>query len=170
MEQWVRMLVFLILMPMVTLTEESSLPLCYWKNKGFTENGFQKVACAKCYAYMHTSNFVPGRKARLVEATLLNVGNITVEANFTLPHRQLIQTFSSESAVDKWTECCIKAAQCCTDMTNNVNIANGSDWCPWTWDGWLCWPQTPPGSTAQRPCPSFIRFGTTEHNCDCKVH
>ena len=72
------MLVYLILMPTVTLTEEISMPLCYWKDMAFTENGFQKMTCALCYAYMHISNFVPGRKAQIVGEGLLRIANITV--------------------------------------------------------------------------------------------
>jgi hypothetical protein len=46
-------------------------------------------------------------------------------------------------------------------------VITRSDWCPGIWDGWMCWPDTPPHSTQQHPCPSFIRFGT-EDNCECK--
>lgn len=28
--------------------------------------------------------------------------------------------------------------------------------CPGTWDGWLCWPDTPAGKSAYAPCPTFV--------------
>lgn len=27
--------------------------------------------------------------------------------------------------------------------------------CRGTWDGWLCWPDTPVGASAHAPCPEF---------------
>lgn len=30
-----------------------------------------------------------------------------------------------------------------------------ADWCPRTWDGWLCWPDSPPGSVQEKLCPLY---------------
>jgi hypothetical protein len=32
----------------------------------------------------------------------------------------------------------------------------------------MCWPDTPPHTSQQRPCPTFIRFGTADDNCQCE--
>lgn len=29
-------------------------------------------------------------------------------------------------------------------------------YCPGTFDGWLCWPDTEAGNITQQPCPTFI--------------
>ncbi|XP_077512879.1 calcitonin gene-related peptide type 1 receptor-like [Amblyomma americanum] len=34
--------------------------------------------------------------------------------------------------------------------------ANSTSGCGWRFDGWLCWPSTPPGATAWLPCPDLI--------------
>ena len=39
------------------------------------------------------------------------------------------------------------------------------DGCPATWDGWQCWPHTPRGQRAQRPCPPHIYYFTTPPSC-----
>lgn len=41
--------------------------------------------------------------------------------------------------------------------TNFVcSIFIDDSFCPGTWDGWLCWPDTPAGKSAYAPCPSFV--------------
>ncbi|XP_037783496.1 calcitonin receptor-like [Penaeus monodon] len=39
------------------------------------------------------------------------------------------------------------------------------DACPRTWDGWQCWPDTPAGAFARRPCPDYIYYFTRPPTC-----
>ncbi|PNF38042.1 hypothetical protein B7P43_G02350 [Cryptotermes secundus] len=150
------------------VSRNSSVPLCRLQDELLPEMQFQRVSCSRCYKYMHESNFKPGLKAKVAENMGLTIGNITVEANI-MPSNPLIHTFVSDHAAEKWRKCCIKAAECCREMIEVGGITNESDWCPGTWDGWLCWPDTPPHTSQQQPCPTFIRFGTTDDNCQLTV-
>lgn len=47
-----------------------------------------------------------------------------------------------------------------------IKIYFSEPYCPFTFDGWSCWPNTPAGSTVYAPCPSFI----TGFDASCKYH
>ncbi|KAM7345731.1 diuretic hormone 31 Receptor isoform 2-T9 [Cochliomyia hominivorax] len=51
-------------------------------------------------------------------------------------------------------ECYIRLNQ---TAASNKETNNGADkFCPGTFDGWLCWPDTPAGTSAYERCPEFI--------------
>lgn len=150
------------------VSENISVPLCRLKDKLLPDMEFQRLSCSLCYKYMHISNFKPGMKMKLAININLIIGNVTVEDNLTLAN-PLLETFVSKAAAEKWRTCCVRAADCCRHMIAVSGLENGSDSCPGIWDGWMCWPDTPPHSTRQQPCPTFIRFGTTEDSCELTV-
>uniref|UniRef100_A0A8D9A8Z5 Calcitonin receptor n=1 Tax=Cacopsylla melanoneura TaxID=428564 RepID=A0A8D9A8Z5_9HEMI len=46
--------------------------------------------------------------------------------------------------------------QKCEQMLNSSEPNANAQYCPGTFDGWACWPNTPAGSRAFLPCPYFI--------------
>ncbi|CAL4070359.1 unnamed protein product, partial [Meganyctiphanes norvegica] len=50
-----------------------------------------------------------------------------------------------------WLDCCRAATACCRTMTHQAN-RTGIGWCPRSWDGWQCWEDSPPSSTAYEHC------------------
>nr|CAD7606827.1 unnamed protein product [Timema genevievae] len=80
----------------------------------------------------------------------------------------LLHSFAHPEAEANWRACCLEADRCCQNMTAN-NKTTDPGWCPRTWDGWLCWQDSPPHTTQRRPCPPFIHFGTAKHDCPLKA-
>lgn len=42
-----------------------------------------------------------------------------------------------------------------SSLSVHFSFAQGK-YCPGTWDGWLCWPDTIAGTSAYAPCPEFV--------------
>ncbi|EFX69925.1 GPCR-like protein, family B [Daphnia pulex] len=98
-------------------------------------------------------------------------------------------SFIDLKSQDKWKSCCKAAVDCCYQMlgfTESSDVANQnqninlldrqmysaanetssmSKYCPPTWDGWTCWPQTSPNQVALAQCPHFIYFETEPPAC-----
>lgn len=76
----------------------------------------------------------------------------------------IASTFISEKYLKKWTECCQAALDCCDKMKKSRKTLNGT-YCPRTWDGWQCWPDTPAGEVAMAPCPKHVYFKSEPPAC-----
>ncbi|XP_049278370.1 calcitonin gene-related peptide type 1 receptor isoform X1 [Anopheles funestus] len=49
-----------------------------------------------------------------------------------------------------------KRLECLETLNETVDTAISGLFCPGTWDGWLCWPDTAAGTSAYALCPGFI--------------
>ncbi|XP_042860909.1 corticotropin-releasing factor receptor 2-like [Penaeus japonicus] len=56
--------------------------------------------------------------------------------------------------------CCRDALTCCEETPLDSRGEEGS--CPRTWDGWMCFPDTPPGDTVSFTCPSYAYKSRSE--------
>lgn len=84
-------------------------------------------------------------------------------------------TFREEERFNKWQECCREAQDCCrrnepflpntTDSTGKLIDDKSRNYCPATWDGLSCWPNSPAGQVAQRRCPLHVYFIRYEPHC-----
>lgn len=84
----------------------------------------------------------------------------------------LLDTFKKESTANMWLYCCQQAVDCCRKnwahyLSTSGVLEEGSgtlvdpphrDFCPATWDGLECWPNTPAGKTLEHPCPDHVYF------------
>ncbi|XP_023223383.1 calcitonin gene-related peptide type 1 receptor-like [Centruroides sculpturatus] len=76
----------------------------------------------------------------------------------------ILSTFSSKKFIEKWVECCQAALNCCEEMVRNPMEFNGI-YCPRTWDGWQCWPDTQAGTNAVAPCAKHVYFKSEPPAC-----
>jgi len=101
-------------------------------------------------------------------------------------------SFIDLKSKEKWKSCCKAAMDCCHQMlgfTESRDVGNQnkffkrfgqqiysaasqpnvtssiSKFCPPTWDGWTCWPQTSSNEVALAQCPHFIYFETEPPAC-----
>lgn len=130
---------------------------------------YEADTCALCYHYMrNTDLFVnkwksvdaernswEGDTTRVYTINVLETpeGSL-VEANVSSETQ--LSSFKVEEGREKWRTCCRAAVSCCRQMMDEPQPAG---YCPSTWDGWQCWPATPPGVEAKRPCPPYVYFG-----------
>ncbi|CAL4171505.1 unnamed protein product, partial [Meganyctiphanes norvegica] len=75
------------------------------------------------------------------------------EADPESPSAEVVASF--RQGVDKWAACCVAARNCCSSMSH-MHTTTAPGWCPRTWDGWQCWPDTPNNTLAHQSCPSYI--------------
>uniref|UniRef100_A0A1A9ZXI3 G-protein coupled receptors family 2 profile 1 domain-containing protein n=1 Tax=Glossina pallidipes TaxID=7398 RepID=A0A1A9ZXI3_GLOPL len=47
-------------------------------------------------------------------------------------------------------------AECIERLNRTATKLEPGKYCPGTFDGWLCWPDTAAGSTAYERCPDFV--------------
>ncbi|XP_063224840.1 calcitonin gene-related peptide type 1 receptor-like [Bacillus rossius redtenbacheri] len=163
-------MVLCVVLAVAVLASASERPLatsCRARNVSLPELQFRLHTCALCYSYMHAYNFLPAAKWRAVTvdgSLQLRQRNLTVQANVSDEATPLLLSFVDSVAVSNWRACCHQAATCCTTMLTTQSVPE-PEWCPRTWDGWLCWPDAPPHTLLKEPCPAFIHFGTTSVNC-----
>ncbi|XP_035206358.1 calcitonin gene-related peptide type 1 receptor-like isoform X2 [Stegodyphus dumicola] len=79
--------------------------------------------------------------------------------------QELSNSFMEEYFFWKWKSCCVAAWRCCIHMTEKSPPPSEGSYCPSTWDGWQCWPDTPAGITANQPCQSYIYFQSSPPTC-----
>jgi calcitonin receptor-like len=105
----------------------------------------------------------------------------------------LHMSFIDSKSQDKWKSCCQAAVDCClrmldlkksttireqnvdrnvidqhkyaTSSQSNITGSSATNFCPPTWDGWTCWPQTSSNRLASAQCPHFIYFETEPPAC-----
>ncbi|XP_059159158.1 secretin receptor-like, partial [Physella acuta] len=53
---------------------------------------------------------------------------------------------------------------CLQFIDSRSNVNNTENNCQPVWDGLLCWPETPPGTTATQQCPDYVLGFTTSEN------
>uniref|UniRef100_A0A1A9X4T9 G-protein coupled receptors family 2 profile 1 domain-containing protein n=1 Tax=Glossina brevipalpis TaxID=37001 RepID=A0A1A9X4T9_9MUSC len=66
---------------------------------------------------------------------------------------------SSERAVNKTTfffTDLLGEVDCIERLNKTTTKFEPGKYCPGTFDGWLCWPDTAAGSTAYERCPDFV--------------
>lgn len=86
-------------------------------------------------------------------------------------------TFKSENVYEKWVECCRQSIICCkrnkqylpTNVDLNGQLVDRDGLCPATWDGLVCWPDSPAGQVAQHECLSHVYFLDFEPPCHGQV-
>ncbi|XP_022240480.1 calcitonin gene-related peptide type 1 receptor-like [Limulus polyphemus] len=119
--------------------------------------------CARCYNYM--PNYVFATRFKYRGYVLINSQNETFIANPANFSQNIVASFMSERYANKWKECCLAAVECCNKMTSSPPWSSNSSFCPRTWDGWLCWPDTQAGVLAKQPCPSHIYWTGNPPSC-----
>lgn len=89
-------------------------------------------------------------------------------------------TFGKLTNFLQWRECCKKAAECC--IKNSIYLTYKQDsegkliddpekrdrFCPATWDGYSCWPDSPAGSLIEADCPDHIFYLEKKPDCTAK--
>ncbi|KAK6638414.1 hypothetical protein RUM44_008843 [Polyplax serrata] len=117
-------------------------------------------SCILCYRFMSNYSFKDNLPLDLpiLEALRKNYSNYEdlMKSDVTL------SSFLNSIAANKWKDCCINASNCCSKMLANKTETAGN-WCPRTWDGWLCWPDIPAGKEEKKLCPSYAL--TNMENC-----
>ncbi|XP_055676478.1 calcitonin gene-related peptide type 1 receptor isoform X2 [Lutzomyia longipalpis] len=49
-----------------------------------------------------------------------------------------------------------KRLECLEELNKSISSIEDGTYCPGTFDGWLCWPNTQAGTAAFAPCPEFV--------------
>ncbi|GIY51059.1 calcitonin receptor [Caerostris extrusa] len=131
-----------------------------------TPEHFSRYSCAKCYRHMDNRIFANGTKLRQRGLWLQNpVTNELYEATYENKSSPIFKTFRTSKEATLWIKCCKAAVKCCKTMRRTPLPVSGENYCPRTWDGWNCWPDTPVGTNAQAPCPSYIYFNSDKPQC-----
>ncbi|XP_076326647.1 calcitonin gene-related peptide type 1 receptor-like [Tachypleus tridentatus] len=151
--------------------KESSLISFAAKNTGCRTERMGKISqpyynydtCARCYNYM--PDYVFATKFKYRGYMLMNSQNETFIANPANFSQAIVASFMSERYANKWKECCFAAVECCKKMTSSPPWSLNFSFCPRTWDGWLCWPDTQTGVLAKQPCPSHIYWSGNPPSC-----
>ncbi|CAM1305756.1 Uncharacterised protein g4162 [Pycnogonum litorale] len=138
---------------------------------------FDVITCARCYSYMPEYMFKSESdrliykggpflwKAEVVNNTLNFTDKYFV--NVSNESSPIFDSFIDDRAKNKWTDCCRYAVNCCQKMLSDkpLNSAKGQLYCPRTWDGWACFPDTKSGETAYVPCPDYVYFSSSPPGC-----
>lgn len=131
---------------------------------------FKTEACARCYKYMPSVAFHVKLQYNKGMGTLYDP---RLNATHYLEHfnvSKVLKTFVDESFAEKWVSCCQAAWKCCVTMVRTPASLKNTKYCPRTWDGWQCWPDTPAGSTASLPCQNHIYFENGPPSCTKYAH
>ncbi|GIY83181.1 calcitonin gene-related peptide type 1 receptor [Caerostris darwini] len=148
------------------LTEE---PIIHCRVSGgsfLTPEHFALYSCAKCYRHMDNRIFANGTKLRQRGLWLQNpITNELYEATYENKSSLIFKTFRTSKEATLWIKCCKAAVKCCKTMRRTPLPISGENFCPRTWDGWNCWPDTPVGTNAQASCPSYIYFNSDKPQC-----
>ncbi|XP_065351388.1 calcitonin gene-related peptide type 1 receptor-like isoform X1 [Cloeon dipterum] len=144
--------------------------LCRTRDATLPPHLFAQHTCALCYTFMMPAAFTHKARPRGLHLNgvlkLLPMGaNETVFADAGDANNPLLSTFSSDLAKKKWLECCDNARLCCDEMLANTNETPSQGWCPRTWDGWLCWGDSPPLKEQFASCPTFIALTSEPPSC-----
>lgn len=125
--------------------------------------------CARCYNYLPSWAFVDTRFRFRYNSFLgklmdprTNISYSIDPANITNP---IFDTFVNDVFASKWTTCCQAAIDCCQRMTSDPKLYTDEPYCPRTWDGWQCWPDTAAGQVAQSVCQEHVYFSSKPPPC-----
>ncbi|XP_066943740.1 uncharacterized protein [Macrobrachium rosenbergii] len=120
--------------------------------------------CALCYWYIHNRDLFVLKWERTYRqynnftiSVLSDPSNHSNVVVATIESEALMDSFSGEEGRQKWHSCCQAARECCQKEMRHTTWPSG--YCPTTWDGWQCWPSTPPFTEAKRACPSYSYHG-----------
>ncbi|XP_013389737.1 calcitonin gene-related peptide type 1 receptor [Lingula anatina] len=150
----------------------TATPLCrHRSSQYFPPDVFNKIACADCFGFLYEDNAIllPGGPYLIYKDTLIN-GSI-FSANATKAILADIENKTKTSLIcsslesweqcDRWRQCCQEAARCC-DKLKQVSVQTREGYCPYTWDGWLCWDSdVRAGSRGSMACPGFVEHVST---------
>ncbi|EEB10069.1 class B secretin-like G-protein coupled receptor GPRcal3, putative [Pediculus humanus corporis] len=121
---------------------------------------FNMDSCVLCYRFMSNYSFKENSPLDLsvIETIMKNHSSY----QDLMENETILKSFINSVAVNKWKECCKSASDCCTSMIAN-KTQKVENWCPRTWDGWLCWPDIKPGNQERKLCPNYVL--TNMENC-----
>ncbi|XP_076349338.1 calcitonin gene-related peptide type 1 receptor-like isoform X1 [Tachypleus tridentatus] len=134
----------------------------------YTKEIYEYDTCAWCYHFMPSWAFLTDNpKFQYIGVGTLKdpLTNKTYLAETKNRSHVIFQTFLSKRYAENWVSCCEAAVECCDQMTSTPVIDSDKKYCPRTWDGWNCWPDTPGGKTALDVCPNHIYFKSDPPNC-----
>ncbi|XP_023223402.1 calcitonin gene-related peptide type 1 receptor-like isoform X1 [Centruroides sculpturatus] len=128
---------------------------------------YRHDTCARCYDYLPdwifpnlSFKFVYKGDGYLYDPEY-NTPYIPDPNNTSSP---IVSTLISEEFFEKWAVCCRTALDCCEEMAKNPQPSEGL-YCPRTWDGWQCWPDTQSGTFAIAPCAGHVYFMSEQPAC-----
>ncbi|KFM69203.1 Calcitonin receptor, partial [Stegodyphus mimosarum] len=126
---------------------------------------FPSYSCATCYRHIDERLFENGTKFQQAGLYLRNrTSGELFEAAFANTTSPIFKTFRTRKVENLWIQCCQAAVRCCENM-RRTPPSSDQFFCPRTWDGWNCWPDTPNGTVAKAICPSYIYFHSDEPQC-----
>ncbi|CAL1263828.1 unnamed protein product [Larinioides sclopetarius] len=132
---------------------------------------FRSDACARCYKYMPLVAFRFKLQYTKELGTLYDPRlNDTHYVDPLKISENILNTFSEESFAKKWISCCRAAWDCCDTMIKAHTLFKDTMYCPRTWDGWQCWPDTQAGIMADLPCQEHIYFENGPPSCTKYAH
>ncbi|GBM28161.1 Jerky [Araneus ventricosus] len=127
---------------------------------------FRSDACARCYKYMPPVAFSFKLHYTKELGTLCDPRvNTTHYVDPLNVSEMILNTFTEESFAEKWISCCRAAWDCCNTMATAPTLFKDTLYCPRTWDGWQCWPDTQAGKMADLPCQEHIYFENGPPSC-----
>lgn len=132
-----------------------------------SDQAYRQTTCTLCYTYLVKSNDNPQfRSSQAAEGICLNhttrneIVCPTHDNQTTMDY--VCKTLSTSKCL-QWTACCISAWECClSHKQNNTSRRAAMNFCPGTWDGWLCWDRSPAGSMVSQACPSFLKYSSAD--------
>lgn len=132
-----------------------------------SDQAYRQTACTLCYTYLVKSNDNPQfRSSQAAEGICLNHttrNEIVCPTHDNQTTMDYVCNTLSTSKCLQWTACCISAWECClSHKQNNTSRRAAMNFCPGTWDGWLCWDRSPAGSVVSQACPSFLKYSSAD--------
>ncbi|XP_022240470.1 calcitonin gene-related peptide type 1 receptor-like isoform X1 [Limulus polyphemus] len=125
--------------------------------------------CARCYHYMPRWAFVnntkPFRYLGIIGQLYEPFAKVLFHPQPRNRSHPIFATFKSSRYVDLWLSCCKAAVECCHTMLSTPEWQSDVPYCPRTWDGWQCWPDTPADQMAYIRCPDHIYFKNEPPQC-----
>ncbi|XP_068205704.1 uncharacterized protein [Palaemon carinicauda] len=120
--------------------------------------------CALCYGYIQNRDHFVLKWERTYRqynnftiSVLFDPSNVSNVVAANVESEALMDSFAGDEGRQKWQSCCQAAKECCQEDMRQALWPSG--YCPTTWDGWQCWPSTPPLTEVKRACPSYSYHG-----------
>ncbi|XP_023219261.1 calcitonin gene-related peptide type 1 receptor-like [Centruroides sculpturatus] len=144
--------------------------ICRGRNWYFSKDIFAVYHCLLCFYYIPEHMFPEGKiKLSYIPSKNL-VRDLRTNQTFVLDPKNksssVYQNFANDRDASKWTDCCQAAIDCCDKMLSDPPLPKtDKKYCPRTWDGWQCWPDTLAGTTASGVCENHVYFKSQLPKC-----
>ncbi|XP_054720653.1 calcitonin gene-related peptide type 1 receptor-like [Uloborus diversus] len=150
------------------VTDESLITCRTERGVNLSLEEYKLDTCARCYTYLPPWAFVSAEKKLRYDprsGLLFDQRNISSAADPDNTSHPVYDTFESDLFARKWIACCQAALECCKKMYADPPLYDDGAFCPRTWDGWQCWPDTPSGEVAVSACQEHVYFMSEPPPC-----